>query len=289
MSLNRARAWARAIAKSAPWEARWFGWALLLLWLALSVWWYFHVPSPGKAVAALAVAAAMMSLRPQVSTWEKSAWMVVLCAFLFLELQAINSDRAAASAQVAEERQHQDHKFAAILDENQKAFDATMAQTKSLTELSTENLNQVTGGNSYPFVMPAEFMPEQGGERFSSGSLHIHGANPLHGVNVSAFGPEGWITPGTDYGTVLSTEIGRGRPEILFRFKDGSKEVGFNVWINASNGTYFEYVRFRKSPDDSKWRWAFRVWRGGDASPNHKIILTKAEQGFGAVVNWSKP
>lgn len=47
----------------------------------------------GKAIAALAVGASLMSLRMEVNGIEKTAWMLVLFAFLYIEFKAIDRDK----------------------------------------------------------------------------------------------------------------------------------------------------------------------------------------------------
>src|SRR5580704_12256637 len=109
----------------AVWKSPAFGWILIPVGFALSAWWLFNVPSPGKAVAALGVAAAIMSLRPDATGLERSAWMLVIFAFVFVESHAIDKDRADARKD-ADERQAkaakvQSDSFAKVLDKNQQA------------------------------------------------------------------------------------------------------------------------------------------------------------------------
>jgi hypothetical protein len=76
------------------WKSHYFGWALISCSGLGYLYWSSHVPSPGEAVAALAVLAAIMTFRGEIGGLEKFFWMLVLFAFLFMELRAIDKDRA---------------------------------------------------------------------------------------------------------------------------------------------------------------------------------------------------
>src|ERR1700733_10989743 len=92
---------------------------LVILGIAALVfgYWSWHIPSPGKAVPALAVLAAIMTFRADVGGLEKFVWMGVLFAFLFLELRAINKDRK-EFLQEQESARKEDHRaFQLIADE----------------------------------------------------------------------------------------------------------------------------------------------------------------------------
>lgn len=60
---------------------------------AFSLWyarWCYNLPSPAKAATVLAVIAAIMSYRGEPEGFEKMFWTLVLFAFLFVELRAID-------------------------------------------------------------------------------------------------------------------------------------------------------------------------------------------------------
>ncbi len=144
------------------WRSSSFGWAVILATFGMFIWWTFSIPSPGKAVAALAVVAAVMSFRGETSGLEKTTWMLVLCAFLFIEVRAIDRDREEAAKQQQAARKQEDDRFAGLLKtqqdnfaevlrKNQEAFDKTMARLTSLAGvietvkvLSDRSLNKLT-------------------------------------------------------------------------------------------------------------------------------------------------
>src|SRR5258708_3564271 len=96
------------------WRNQVFGISAILLSATLCVYWSWRTPSPGKAVAAMAVAAAVMTFRGEIGGLEKFFWMVVLFAFLFLELRAIDRDRAIYASEQAEVRKAEHEAFQKI-------------------------------------------------------------------------------------------------------------------------------------------------------------------------------
>jgi hypothetical protein len=81
------------MALAALWKSKWTGMVLIAGFICLFAEWFFHGPSPGKAAAALAVAAAVMTLRPDMGGLEKVFWMLVLFGSLLIALRAIYEDR----------------------------------------------------------------------------------------------------------------------------------------------------------------------------------------------------
>lgn len=68
---------------------------LSLLCFIPILWWvpYSHLPPPGWAVALIAVAAAAMSVHDEMKGWQKAIWLIVIGAFLVMEIRAIKKDR----------------------------------------------------------------------------------------------------------------------------------------------------------------------------------------------------
>lgn len=148
----------------AVWKSTLFGWVPIAAALLALGWWYLYVPSPGKAVAALAVAAAVMSLRPEAKGLERSVWMLVLCGFLSLELRAIDKDRVEQNDAHAQEMERSRQSLQKIKDAidtsiaNAKLdFAKTMKSMGQLVGISKEAVNEITGGDSFAFVRPIDF------------------------------------------------------------------------------------------------------------------------------------
>ena len=160
--MMRARLVAEAI-----WRSRWFGWVMIGIFLLWYAWWWCHIPSPAKAATVLAVIASIMAYRVEPGDFEKLAWTVVLFAFLFMELRAIDyredQEKIAHDAEVLRQAQEfsaigtsiqtgvqgilkQSHdEFAQTVQGESKHFDATMQKAQ-------EGIDQITGGKSYIIV-----------------------------------------------------------------------------------------------------------------------------------------
>ena len=136
------------------WEDPRFGWLLWVVGAVLCVWWRWHVPSSGKAVALLAVVAAVMSIRAELEGWAKFCWILLLFGYVFIESRAIDNDRIksqdslTASFKTVTDQANEnlkttlnqsnanlksilddEHKsFALVLDSQQKQFAATLGQ-----------------------------------------------------------------------------------------------------------------------------------------------------------------
>ena len=111
----------------------------LYVFLSLLLYWEFNIPSPGKSVGGLAVAAAVMSFRGEMRGKEKAAWILLLFAFLAVELRSIDQERNANEQLRALARAEEENNFrdigknittgiAGVLDQSHRQFDATMQQ-----------------------------------------------------------------------------------------------------------------------------------------------------------------
>jgi hypothetical protein len=103
----------------------------ILLWLiSFAVWAYWHpyshLPTPGKAIGALAVVAGIMSVR-EMKELAKISWVVLLIMLLFTEFRAIDKDHY--QAEQAQERffDTQRKGFGDIAIQAKQNFDSTAA------------------------------------------------------------------------------------------------------------------------------------------------------------------
>ena len=108
---------------------------------------------PGKAVAALAVAAAIMAFRGEMGGKEKVAWMLLLFGFLFIENHSIDTERRANESYRNEVRIQEENNFrdighditsgvTKVVEDNQGKFNSTMSAWK-------DTVNTETGGDSF--------------------------------------------------------------------------------------------------------------------------------------------
>lgn len=144
------------------WKQPRFGYALITAAFATFIWWCFHVPPPGYSVTIMGVAAGLMTARKMRPT-EKTFWVIILFAFAVLEFKAIRHDRSEAETTRARAEKSENEHFQGIADglKNsinlaQHSFDITAANLTSLSNLSKENLDAVTGGRSFLYFEAVE-------------------------------------------------------------------------------------------------------------------------------------
>lgn len=75
------------------WRHRALGWTLLAGFTSLFLYWRSNLPTVGKAIAALAVVAAIMATLRNISGVLEFAWVLLLFGFLFVEMRAIDEDK----------------------------------------------------------------------------------------------------------------------------------------------------------------------------------------------------
>lgn len=184
----------RSMAQSI-WKNRWFGWLMIggfALWYA---WWSYNIPSPAKAASVLAVIAAIMPFRGEPEGFEKFFWTIVLFAFLFMELRAIDHKEHVDEVQRQIARTQEAINFNAIgtgitaaINQSQTQFQKTTSQASSQFDATMnkagENLNHMTGGDSYPVItmLPIPLANTMNKMRVI---LTIAGKNPLFDVEVN--------------------------------------------------------------------------------------------------------
>src|ERR1700685_1555166 len=72
---------------------RWLQRALQTIVAIVWVWWWFHVPLPGKALLVLTIVAILVSL-VDITATQRLAWLVLVVALALLENKAIDKDRS---------------------------------------------------------------------------------------------------------------------------------------------------------------------------------------------------
>src|ERR1700733_4519024 len=180
---------------SNKWNSPWFG---VPLWSAaafLTSWWLFHLPSPGKAIGALAVVAGIMSVR-NMKVLGKISWVILLICMLITEFRAIDKDRSDNDEKQKTFFDAQKLGFQGIADQAKANFSdttegltaaidglkAVLVTTQEVANVANKNLENVTGGDSFAYVYPSG--PTEGE---SSVTLNVHndGDQVLSGVNVT--------------------------------------------------------------------------------------------------------
>ena len=181
-------------------ENRVLAWILPLSGLALGLWASFWPQSPGVSIGLLALAAGVMSIRPAMHPAEKTTWVIVLVAFAILEVHAIHIGDQKAQATIDEQKKAFSDIGEGIknsITANKGQYDSTISHvdgvlktTQGVADLASRNLESVTGGDSYGYVIPRyatnfqDMLPQSQIPRTLPIVLMNGGSQPLTGVTV---------------------------------------------------------------------------------------------------------
>jgi hypothetical protein len=281
-----------ALRKEIPWTSRssfifqsfffliCYWWFLMSYFaIAIAPWGIKGLPPPGLAIAALALAAVIMTVSGDLSKAERKAeriiWIVIAFVLFFVESRAIHQDRAENDARQENFFMEQRSGFQGIADQASQNFKVTAGGlTTAIQEANgilkntkgiSANLLNMSGGNSYAYVFPeiikkprvTLYVTRAGGEILTAVNLRIvevqrlapnededHAPpNPSHDI------PIGTISP---YGTI---EV----PLVLKPQLDAKTGIAeYAVLISEQNGFLRETLEFRQSRRDST-EFAYRL------------------------------
>jgi hypothetical protein len=146
------------------WENRWCGIALTAIGAAGCLSCVLWVPAPGVSVAIMGLAAALMAARTKATGAEKAAWMLIISTLLVTEVLAIHKDRELHDEQIAllfkqgeNIKGQAETKFGELGGKLEGEIDtgkAILDKTNSVMKLSEQNLQNITGGDSFAVVTP---------------------------------------------------------------------------------------------------------------------------------------
>jgi hypothetical protein len=231
---------------------------------------------------------------------EKIAWIAVLVALTILEVLAIH--RADVNSRA--ERDEQNRRFNAIAERLEDSIntsrtqygdtinhvDGVLATTQNVAELAEENLQDLTGGDSYPYVTPG--IPPTGGmladhSRFNL-ILRVHGSHPLTGTSVSVSRFLAEDQPGhpgyTDAGRMNRLNMGTIAPysaaSLPYPILPEIGTNGVDHWridASAQNGSVVEDLWFRDSADRRNWAYKYTVTKtrflpDGQSKPEKTLV-----------------
>jgi hypothetical protein len=235
----------------------------LYVFMGFLGYWEFRVPSPGKAVTALAVAAAAMSIRGEMRGKEKAAWMLLLFALLAVELRSIDDDRLL-----------HDQEFGAITTGLQTTIKASddirLNQIREFEKLMNEDKDlraRTTGGDTYfYFRVEDPIAVNNVGDARSNAYPTARGAYMLPWVHTYCMCPSTAVPQQIeDYSDFSPTEAFRERRGIFLPLlKARSKQLCI-IGINTSNGAYVQDVLFIRQGNG--WVWESQLFRGASKKP----------------------
>lgn len=139
-------------------------WLLVALGAALATWAAYSPKSPGVSVGLLALAAGIVSVRPKMHPSERFAWVAVLIALTYMEVNAIR--RSDDYNRRIQERQNAEFQSIAArlktaIDNSNVQYESTiehvtavLEQTRVVNGLAERSLRNITGGDAYLTLLP---------------------------------------------------------------------------------------------------------------------------------------
>jgi hypothetical protein len=253
------------------------GAVLIVVTAAVATWLILRPQLPGIAVAVLALSAAIMSLRTDTNLRERAGWCIVLGLLLIAETIAIHKDRAESDKAAANKQIELNTQFQGIASQirqdiagNQSHYVSTLRQvngvlqtTQGVGKLAKRNLEELSGADSYPCIVPDAMVMSLSSVPFS---IWNRGKNMLTGVEVSLLNMQEY-QEARRHGDLKSIVIGtlpsewpKSIPAISPKIDFG--DVGkYRAEIWTQNGVYDEMINFRKSRNPKlSAPWAYQYW-----------------------------
>jgi hypothetical protein len=266
----------------AIWEGRWCGIALTGAATIACAFLFYVVPPPGVSVAVMGVTAAIMAARTKATGAEKAAWMLIISSLLVIEVLAIQKDRklhddemASLFGQGVSIKNQAETKFGELGGALQRQIDTSnsiLDKTKSVLNLSKQNLQNITGGDSFAVVTPQVWS----GLTPIPLTIYNYGKQTLVGVTVTIRDREAWdfvrnpysmyqaeasaINVGTLHAGEIKTLIRTITPSVEDKgagiLGEGDEKVcQYQLDISAQNFTVTEYLTFKKG---KQLPWVFK-------------------------------
>lgn len=274
------------------WKNPWAAGSVFIVAAVLLVYWYFHIPPSGYSITCMAVTAALMGARTEMSARERMVWILVIFAFALAEIRAVKHDRLESEKAQKEFANEQRRHFNEIgegikqtieaSDKNSKEigqgiekairesnnnFQATMMQTNKLlhsgektAQIATHAVEAVTGGESYPFVKPTSRAP--GMKVYLQAEIRNSqdaGGFSYKVARVAEKGCPFVPTIQSDDSAEGETGYFRGTlfiPAILSPALQGVTR--YWIRMQAKNGIFYECLDLKL--DSSKQSWDHRIW-----------------------------
>ncbi|SRR5229473_2671986 len=172
----------------------------------LCLYWILKTPSPGIAIGALAGVGVLLALiGDKRILGHKFFWAIITLILLVIEVRAIHKDRQdqldAHKVDLATQAAYYQGTLKTILEthesqmtQNQTHFDQTLGKMNTLADssqiainLSTETLNQATGGDSWIEMVPLRL----GGPPLDQVGVDVRGKHPFYGDILEIYDASG--------------------------------------------------------------------------------------------------
>jgi hypothetical protein len=290
------------------WNGRTVAFVLGAIGAGCAVWANIWLPLPGVSVAILGAMVAIMSLRPKMGPLEKSGWILIIFVMLLTEIHSIRVDRVSHDAEQKTIRDAENAQFAGIacslrdsITTSNDQYSSTithvegvLSTTQFVAGLAKKNLQNVTGGNSFAYLVP---QPVEGAIGYSA-NLFNGGKEVLTGITVRITPVRGkrgtgeedyWIDPSASHAIPMNT-LGPNAHALLSDYwvhplENGVLITHFLAIITAQNGDVYQDIFFRPAAKGKAFAFRFTVKKLARAAspkspPKYKTLKT---------MDWTEP
>jgi hypothetical protein len=257
----------------------WFHAVFQITVFAIWAYWYWHVPLPGKALIALTIAAALMSL--DIAPMQRIVWLVLVFGMAFMENRAIDHDRAKFVKDQQTFSNTQEQNFNKIGEGIKAAIadsDAKFAKTMDLSNRQFRaTIGTLTGGESYAVVVPIlNQRPNEDPNDPTFGMKIQIGRNSernsLINANVYNTGNRPYPEPRSKFTgfmllqmRIFSGTVDPGYAQTAlgaFSVPRDRRPTAYTIEVYARNGVTSEILNV-KPEADNRWEYSYEVQRDG--------------------------
>lgn len=246
-------------------------------------------------------------IRTDIGKREKAVWTAVLALLLWAELRSIHLDQIQHDREQDFARCEQLESFKAIatalgdsIKTSQNQYESTISHvdgvartTQEVSSLAKKNLQNVTGGDSYAYLLPE---PVENALGYSA-NLFNDGNNVLTGITVrvsTVLADRGgnqnyYIDQGAIHAIPMNT-LGPHSHALLsdywfYPVKDGVPQKHFIAIITAQNGDVYQDIYFRRALSGKGYAFMFTVKRVVRPAPKGKPDALTIVKTWG----WTEP
>jgi len=252
------------------WQHRRTGFVLIFIGAIWSGVWFFHIPSPGIAVAAMGAVVALMAGRDKPSGFEKACWMLLIFGYLLVEVFAIRKDRAEHDqtlanllAQEVSARSEAQANFTVIGEEIKAAIaqgETTMERTSVMLILQQQTLDQLrgqmnvaTGGDSFCYFT-ADVMASGEKQEARISPQHVGQFNvPNINYSIGVTDASSMQTKSGTYPSCLKSGL---NPPVT-SFPITGSHLSFDISFDTANGSWEEIIKMQHVGES--WYQAIRL------------------------------
>jgi hypothetical protein len=234
---------------------------LLAAFSSVYLYWRWNTPTPGKSVAMLAAAAAVITFRAEMKGGEKFLWSLLLIGFLVMEFTSIDKDHQQQAQVLKEERERFGEigrGIDATIKQSEQGFAATtqrsneiMVATAKAIGLSHKALSELTGGDSYAYFSAVPNMGSGSPVTYPM-TVWIDGIYPMRNMSATiqrietGRDPESIQRQLQSWHTILLSDTLLPGPHFVNE-RIGLGEYSVGIW--AANGLINEQMNLRIAAD----------------------------------------